>query len=259
MPRDTGGSGGLIGATERSFDIIERLADTPEGAEISVLAAEMDVAKSTVYNHLQTLRELGYVVKREDRYALGLQFLTLGDRARRRYPLYHYAKRETDSLVEAVGERAQVMVEENGHGVYIYQTKADGAVQTDSHTGTVVSLHATAVGKAYLAFLPEDERNRLLGDAVLESETPNTVTDRERLLADLQSVRERGYAVNDEEKTMGMRAIGAPIQSDDTETVLGAISVSGPTTRMNGEWFRKEVPEMVRQAAQVIGIRATYS
>jgi DNA-binding IclR family transcriptional regulator len=259
MPRNANESSGLIGATERSFDIVERLAETPEGAEISALAAEMDAAKSTVYNHLQTLRELGYVVKRGDRYALGLQFLTLGDRARRRYPLYHYAKRETDSLVEAVGERAQVMVEENARGVYIYQTKADGAVQTDSHTGTVVSLHATAVGKAYLAFLPEAERDRVLGASALAAETPNTVTDRERLLADLQTVRERGYAVNDEEKTMGMRAVGAPIRSDDDGTVLGAISVSGPTTRMDGEWFREEVPEMVRQAAQVIGIRVTYS
>jgi DNA-binding IclR family transcriptional regulator len=259
MPRNTDDAAGLIGSTERSFRIIERLADNPEGAEISALAAEMDVAKSTVYNHLRTLQELGYVVRREDRYALGLRFLTLGDRARRRYPLYHYAKRETDSLVEAVGERAQVMVEENGHGVYIYQTKADGAVQTDSHTGTVVDLHATAVGKAYLAFLPEEERDRVLETAVLEAETPNTVTDRERLLANLGDVRERGYAVNDEEKTMGMRAVGAPIRSDDNGTVLGAISVSGPTTRMDGEWFRKEVPEMVCQAAQVIGIRATYS
>jgi DNA-binding IclR family transcriptional regulator len=247
----------LVGSTERSFAIVEQLAKS-EDSGVSALAESLSISKSTVHNHLQTLRELGYVVKNGDQYRVGLQFLDLGERARQRHELYHDMKAETDSLVEAVGERAQVMVEENGLGIYIYQSLADQAVRTDSHIGTVVNLHATSVGKAYLAHLPDGERKRFLeGD--LPGKTPDTLTDPEVLRAELDDIADRGYAFNDEERTVGMRAVGAPILADDDGRVLGAISVSGPTTRMNGDWYHEEVPEMVAQSARVIGIRATYS
>jgi len=257
--REGAGEIATIGATETSFAIVELLANRPEGAEITTLAAELGVSKSTVYNHLQTLKQLGYVIKSDDEYHLGLRFLTLGDSARRRIGLYPSVKDETDALVEAVGERAQVMVEERGRGIYIYQAKADQGIQTDSHIGTVVSLNATAVGKAYLAHLDEDQRGRVLDAVPLQEQTPHTLTDQETLLAELEEIRERGYAFNDEERTMGMRAVGAPIFADDADKVVGAISVSGPTTRMNGDWYREEVPERVCQAARVISIRNTYS
>lgn len=250
-------TGALVGATETSFAIAERLS-ADEGTGISALADRLGLSKSTVHNHLQTLRKLGYVVKEDDEYRLGLRFLGLGDSARRRHGLYRVAKPETDSLVEAVGERAQVMVEEDAVGIYIYQSLADQAVQTDSHIGTVISLHATAVGKAYLAHLPDEELESILERAELGKQTPNTLTDRETLRSELEEVADRGYAFNDEERTLGMRAVGAPILSDDGR-VLGSVSVSGPTTRMQGSWYRDEVPEMVTQSARVIGIKATYS
>ncbi|WP_435197418.1 IclR family transcriptional regulator [Natronomonas sp. EA1] len=248
-------NGGGIGATETSFGIIEFLRESA-GAGVSEVAAELGVSKSTAHNHLTTLESLGYVVRTDDGFALGLQFLDLGDHARKRHSLYHASVSEMNDLVETIGERGQVMVEENGHGVYIYQVKTEQGVQTDSHIGTTVDLHATAVGKSYLAFCDEATRDRILGDGLSEL-TSHTISDREALEADLAEIAERGYAFNDEERITGMRAVGAPILTDD-EAVIGAISVSGPTTRMNGEWYRQEVPEMVMQAARIIGIRATY-
>jgi len=146
-------------------------------------------SKSTVHNHLQTLRELGYVVQDGDEYRLGLQFLGLGDRARQRHDLYHVVKPETDSLVEAVGERAQVMVEEGGVGIYVYQSLADQAVRTDSHIGTVVDLHATSVGKAYLAHLSDDRLDALLDRVAFDDQTPQTLTDAEALRTELDEDR----------------------------------------------------------------------
>ena len=257
MPKSDTQSGSTIGATETSFRIVEQLAEE-DGVGVSSLADRVGVSKSTVHNHLQTLADLGYVVGASDGYQLSLRFLSLGDRARGRHGLYHVAKPEADSLVEAVGERAQVMVEENGVGIYIYQSLADQAVRTDSHIGTVVDLHATAVGKAYLAHLPDEDRDTILDRLELRKQTSNTLTDRATLESELDEVADRGYAFNQEERTVGMRAVGAPILSDD-ERVLGAISVSGPTTRMSGTWFRDEVPDMITQSARVIGIKATYS
>lgn len=258
MTRDDTPNAASVGATERSFSIIEQLGERG-GCGISELAESLSISKSTVHNHLQTLRSLGYVVQDGDEYRLGLQFLGLGDRARQHHDLYHVAKPETDSLVEAVGERAQVMVEDDGVGIYIYQSLADQAVRTDSHIGTVVDLHATSVGKAYLAHLPDDRLDEVLEAISFTEQTPDTLTEVESLRAELDEIAERGYAFNDEERTVGMRAVGAPILSADDDRVLGAISVSGPTTRMKGTWYREEVPEMVTQSAQIIGIRATYS
>jgi DNA-binding IclR family transcriptional regulator len=249
-------TGGLIGATKTSFGIVEHLRSNG-AAGVSEVATALGVSKSTAHNHLQTLARLGYVIQTDDGYDLSLKFLDLGDHARKRHALYHASISEMDDLVEAVGERGQVMVEENGRGVYIYQVKTEQGVQTDSHIGTTVDLHTTAVGKSYLAFCDEATRDRLLGDNLSEL-TSNTISDREALLDDLEAIRERGHAFNDEERITGMRAVGAPILSDD-DSVLGAISVSGPTTRFKGEWYRQEVPEMVMQAARIIGIRATYS
>ncbi|MEA5388029.1 IclR family transcriptional regulator C-terminal domain-containing protein [Haloarculaceae archaeon H-GB2-1] len=142
--------------------------------------------------------------------------------------------------------------------MYIYQTRTERAVQTDSHIGTTVDLHATAVGKAYLAHLADDRRAALLDDLDLAELTDSTHTDREELEAELASIREQGFAFNDEERFVGMRAVGAPVLGPDDE-VLAAISVSGPTTRMEGERYREEIPEQVTQTARIIGIRATYS
>jgi DNA-binding IclR family transcriptional regulator len=249
--------GPRVAATTTSFALIEALKERGE-AGVTELAGEVDVSKSTAHTHLETLVDLGYVVRVEKQYRLGLQFLDLGDKARTRHDLYDASIQEMDELVETVGERGQVMVEENARGIYIYQVKADRAIQTDSHIGTTVDLHATAIGKAYLAFLPAAEQARVLDQLDFAPSTPNTVTDRDVLVDELELIKERGHAYNDEERIAGMRAVGAPIVSPTDET-LGAISVSGPTTRMSGEWYREEVPETVKQAAQVIGIKATYS
>lgn len=257
MSLDDVPNGTRVDSTERSFAIIEQLAEKRD-AGVTEIAEALDFSKSTVHNHLQTLRQLGYVIKDDDKYLLGLRFLGLGDRARDRHGLYYVAKPEADSLVEAVGERAQVMVEENDDGIYIYQSLADQAVRTDTYIGTVVDLHATAVGKAYLAHLTEVELEAILERIDFDEQTPNTLTNREVLRSELEEIADQGYAFNDEEKTVGMRAVGAPILSDD-DHVLGGISVSGPATRMNGTWYREEVPEMVSQSARVIGLKATYS
>lgn len=256
MNADLTRTNGHIGAVEKSFSIIEQLYENgPMG--VSALAADLDASKSTVHNHLATLTTLGFVVRAGDQYRLGLQFLTLGDAARQEYELYDAVREDVDALARDVGERVQVMVEEAGRGVYIYRSKADQAVQTDSHIGTIVDLHTTAVGKAYLAFCDDETRNRILGQG-LDPKTPNSVTDREVLEAELDEIREQGHAFNDEERTLGMRAVGAPIVSDDGE-LLGSLSISGPTTRMNGTWYESDVPDKVKQTCRVIGIKATYS
>ena len=257
MARNQDGGSGTVGATETSFAIISHLKEE-SGATVTEVATALGLSKSTVYNHLRTLNGLGYVVTEDNTYHLGLKFLDLGDAARDRTNLYEAAKGEVDALVSTIGEHGYVMVEEMGQGVYIYQSKTARGIQTDSHIGTTVDLHATAVGKAYLAHLPADRRAQLLDNLELAPRTEATYTDRDRLEAELNAVRRQGFAFNNEERFVGLRAVGAPVLGPDDE-VLAAISVSGPTTRLSGDRYRSEIPEKVRETARIIGIRATYS
>ncbi|MBB6646164.1 IclR family transcriptional regulator [Halobellus ruber] len=257
MAGNQGPEPGTVGATETSFAILSYLKEQ-SGANVTEIATGLDLSKSTVYNHLRTLNRLGYVAKEDKRYHLGLKFLDLGNAARDRQDLYEVAKGEIDDLVSTIGEHGYVMVEEMGRGVYIYQSKTARGIQTDSHIGTTVDLHATAVGKAYLAHLPEDRRASILDDLDLPSRTESTYTDRDRLEAELEAVRRQGVAFNNEERFVGLRAVGAPVLGPDDE-VLAAISISGPTTRLTGDRYRSEIPEKVRETARIIGIRATYS
>jgi len=257
MARNQADESGTVGATETSFAILSYLK-SESGANVTGIATALELSKSTVYNHLRTLNRLGYVVKEGNTYHLGLKFLDLGNAARDRQDLYEVAKAEIDDLVSSIGEHGYVMVEEMGRGVYIYQSKTARGIQTDSHIGTTVDLHATAVGKAYLAHLPDDRRTRLLDDLELSPRTESTYTDRGRLETELDAIRRQGFAFNNEERFVGLRAVGAPVLGPDDE-VLAAISISGPTTRLTGDRYRTEIPGKVQETARIIGIRATYS
>lgn len=248
----------LIDATKTSFRVIEQVKENG-CVTVSDLADQLSLPKSTTHRHVKTLEELGYLISEGTEYKLSLRFLDLGDQSRSQQNLFKVAKPEVDELIDETDERAQVMMEENGYGVYIYQTKGDRAVKTDSHTGTRVHLHATAVGKAYLAFLPKSRTHTILDNVGIPEVTPKTVTDRQELMTELEDIRERGVAFNDEEKTEGMRAVGAPIRRNDTGDVIGALSFSAPKTRFTGERYEIEVPKRIQSVAQVIGLKATYS
>ena len=248
---------GRVKSVDTAFDMLEVLRDK-DGSSVTELAAECDCAKSTMHAHLRTLRNRGYVVRNADGYHLGLQFLDLGNSARSRFQLVQAARPEIDQLVEETGERIQLMVEEQGMGTYVYQSRSESAISTDSHTGTRVNLHSTAVGKAYLAFLPRERVEEILDRRGLPAKTEHTTIDREALYAELDEVKERGVAFNDEEKIEGMRAVGAPITGEDN-VAIAAFSLSSPTTRLNGERYRTEIPQKLQNIARVISIKSTYS
>ena len=120
-----------------------------------------------------------------------------------------------------------------------------------------VHLQSTALGKAILAHTPRERVEQILDQHGLPQITENTITDRQELLDELEAVRERGFAIDDEERISGIWCIGAPIKSDDR--VLGAVSVSGPTSRMKNERLNDEVANMMRSTANVIEVNSTYS
>lgn len=247
-----------IQSLDVTLDIIEHLA-TVDRAGVTELADAAGVTKSTAHAHLSTLANRSYVVNEAGQYKLGMRFLRLGRTLQQNEPLYSIAKDEVDELIDEIGERAQVMVREGNAGAHVYRTTGDRAITTDSDVGTNVHLHATASGKAYLSCMADDEVERIVDATGLPKLTDATITDRDELFAELDRVRERGYALNMEENFQGLRAVGAPIRNTNTGEVLGALSVSGPTTRFTDDYIENELAEKVKNVAQVLSVKATYS
>lgn len=245
-----------IKAAQTTVRLIETLRDLG-GARVTELAEELDHPKSSVHNYLSTLREEGYVLKDGNEYHVSLRFLEVGSLARKRHRIYETARPKVAELAWDTGELANLFVEEQGKGVYLYRDQGDNAVQVDSYTGQRVHLHNTALGKSLLAHMPQERVDWIIDEHGLPETTESTITDREALEEELAEIRERGIAFDDEERLAGLRCVAAPILNRN-EVIKGAISVAGPSSRFQGERFRTELPERVLDAANIIELNLTY-
>lgn len=244
-----------VTAVQTTLDILEVLKDN--GAMgITELTDEVDVSKGTVHNHISTLRHNDFVVKTEDRYQLGFRFMDLAHHAKRRVSIYDLVSQEVDSLAEKSGEMALYTQAEHGMGVCLYRALADSAVNTSLYEGHRSNLHHTAVGKAILAHMSRAEVEAIIERRGLEPQTENTITDADTLFSELEEIRERGFAFNREETIPGLVGVGAPIKDRHGE-VTGAISIIGPTSRMDEDRFYGEIPDMITRSVNIIEINAT--
>ena len=245
-----------VRTTEKTLALVEELMERgPCG--VTDLADGLDMGKSAVHNHLTTLREHGYVLKTGDEYQLGLKFLEVGGHTRKSMEFYQVAESEVKSLAVETGELANLLVEEQGMGVYLMRSKGDKAVDLDTYAGLRTHLHTTGLGKAILAYLPEERVEEIIERRGLERMTPRSIGSREELSDALGDVRERGYAIDDGERLEGLRCIAAPVKASTGE-VLGSISVSAPASRVSDDDLHGELAELVLSAANVIELNINY-
>lgn len=244
------GNGNRVRTTEKTFEILEALKGR-EAGRITDLAAELDLNKSVVYNHLQTLREGGYVVKDGETYRLGLKFLDFGSNARGTLDVYDIGKPKVNQLAEEIGVVSSLMTEERGEGVYLYRTRGAQAAEHQAYAGYRTPLHVTAPGKAILAYTDEERVEEIIDDHGLPAATPETITDREELFDELAGIRDQGYALAEGENVAGLRAVAAPIQSE-RDGVLGAISVSAQVNQISDDHFESQIPNVIRNATNAI-------
>lgn len=245
-----------VGATQRSFDVVETLREL-DGARLTTLAVELDLPNSTVHNHLSTLMELGYVVKTGDTYRLSLKFLELGEYTRSLYKIHRVARPELKELATETGEAASLMVEENGMGVFLFSAAGHNALPLDTDTGTQIHLHASGLGKAILAHLSDERVETVIGRHGLPAYTDETITDAETLRSELTETRERGVAVDDEERVTGARSVAAPIKND-TGQIVGSVGISGPGGRLSDARI-DELSDTLHDVTNVVELKLIYS
>nr|WP_256476699.1 IclR family transcriptional regulator [Haloplanus sp. HW8-1] len=226
-------------------------------AGVTEIAEEVGRSKATVHHHLSTLTDHGYLVTDDGTYEPSLQFFEIGQRILQHKDVYQAGTGPLRELAEETGEVANLMVEENGKGIYVAIEEGAEAINLDTSVGSEQYLHTCALGKAILAHLPSSRRDEIVDRWQLPAETPRTVTDRDRLEDVLADVRERGVAFDGEERAANVRCVAAPITTNEG-TVLGAVSVSGPASRMKDDRLESTLVDQVENTATVIALNATY-
>ncbi|WP_191906266.1 MULTISPECIES: IclR family transcriptional regulator [unclassified Haloarcula] len=244
-----------VQATETAFDIVELLQEQ-DGAKLHEIATELDLADSTVYHHLNTLIGRRYVVREGDVYYPGLEFLQVGGRARERRRAYRLSESFVQSLAEETGEQVQFIVEENGYGYHVYTTTGEHATSIDTRPGKRIYLHANATGKAIMAFYERERVEEIIDSVGLPALTEHTITDREELFEELETVRERGYAYNWEEHVEGYCGVGVPVRLE--REVLGALALGGPVERVRNEQSRERLTQRVRETVNEMELELKF-
>jgi DNA-binding IclR family transcriptional regulator len=224
---------------------------------VTELADELDHSKSTVHSHLRTLESQEVIVRENGGYRLSLRILDMARHVREQVGNYDVIREEVEKLAEETGEIAQFGVEEYDQITYFYKATGAQSVETASGVGKQQPMHSTALGKTILAYRPSECVEETVANLEFTERTPYTITDAEEFRAELETTRERGYGIDDEENIEGLRCIAAPVRTD--ERVLGALSISGPSSRFTEERLHGELADSVTRSANVIEINTKFS
>jgi DNA-binding IclR family transcriptional regulator len=230
MTREEGSK--TLKTTALSIEILEFLEEA-DRARVSEIAEQMDRPRSTIHGHLATLREKQFVIQEGDFYRIGPELLRLGNQVRTRDPGFVLARECTERLFEETGLRSIFAAEMGGRAVFVHTASGEKMGWAHEEPGNRLYLHDTAVGKAILAELPDSRIEQIVDRWGLPGETENTITDREKLFAELERIREQGYAVNRAENFKELYAIGYAASRRPGD-IIGGFSVTGPAHAITG-------------------------
>jgi DNA-binding IclR family transcriptional regulator len=237
-----------VRSVDRALAILEQLAHGSGGLGDSDLAEPLDLHRSTVHRLLAVLERNGFVERDPNapKYRLGWRSFALGIAAASQINLIDYARKYVAQLVETTGEAAHMGVLLQGRLISIVSVASPHVTKVPSTVGRQLPLHCTSQGKAILAFLGSERRERELDGYNFHPLSKNTIVSTERFLGELALISSRGYAIDNEEYEECLRCVAAPVQ-DSAGAIIGAISVAGPTHRITGS----RLPALGREVMRV--------
>src|SRR5437879_2204271 len=223
-------------AVERALNILEAAAQRRDGLTNAEISRRLGIPKSSASYILRTLEKRSYLRREAEtgRYRLGLKILSLGGDAQANLDIADGALPFMRVLGEKIRMTVHLAVLDQGEAVYIEKVEAPGFFKVNTWVGRRMFLHSTSVGKCLLAWLPKHDIENVVKQQGMKQRTPKTITSITKLLADLEHVKHSGYAVDDEEHSLGPRCLGAPI-FDAPGDVTSALGASGTLTQMDEE------------------------
>ncbi|MFZ0726661.1 MAG: IclR family transcriptional regulator [Desulfobacterales bacterium] len=251
----------FVGSLAKGMRIMELLAEHKH-LTVSGVARLMDTNRAAGHRFLATLRELGYVEKDEDdRYRLTFKVFELGMQVANRFEIRQLARPMMQELALASGETVNLGHFGGRNILHLDRVDSLEILRMDVPIGSRAPAYCTALGKAVLAYRPAEEFERYLARVTLKAHGPNTITRRKLFRQAIAVIREKGYAVDDEEMSAGLRCVAAPV-IDHTGRAAYAISVSGPSLRMTPRRIAEISPlvlKICRRLSQKLGSTALES
>lgn len=246
---------GTIRADLTALSIVQALQEL-DGAGVSELADELDLAKSSVHKHLKSLEFAGYLTNKDGEYALGLKFLDHGGFALNRSHLCMVARPEIRELGNVTGEVALFTIKERQEGVFAFIRNEHYGLSNKIHQGERFLLHTNAPGKAILAQLPKEDVVSLLDDVGLPKRTENTITSKAELFDEIEQIQDQGYSTSTAERSPGVISISAAIR-DPQYDQIGAVTLSYPQDQESNQ-IEEEYVEAVKEARNRLQLKTRY-
>ena len=255
----TGSSRYTVSAAVKALQLLSAFSIREQQLSLADLAVRTGLPRATAFRLLSTLDEAGFVVKEDGEYRLGLKCFVLGNVAGAGLDIRKEARRDLVALRDATGETCQIAILDSWQVVYLERVLSRRPVgYMTSRVGTVLPAYCTGLGKTLLAHRPDDEFAAWGATQAFRAYTSHTLTTVEGLRAEFRAIRQRGYAVDDQEREMGVRCIAAPVRDHESE-VVAAISMAGPSDRMPRKLVGSEMAARVVAAARAISLRLGHT
>lgn len=248
-----------VPALVRGLAILERIAKSRRGLTFAQLRRHFDFPKSSVHTLLLTFEREGYLQRDTDtgRYITGMKLVNIASVTMDGIVLREKAAPFLHALAAETAMTAHLAILDRDEVAIVAKVDRPGRDRVATWIGKRMDVHCTSLGKCLIAYLPDEDIDRRIGERGLLRHNENTIVSPLRLKEELARTRAVGYAMDDEEEEIGMRCIGAPIWNWDGH-VVAAVSVTGSTSRINPETF-EQIAGQVKQTALGISRQLGFS
>lgn len=241
-----------IQSVKRAFAILELFNDRRPSLSVNEVAGLTGLNRATCYRFCQTLRQLGYLDELADhRFRPGIKALSLAHAAMRSRELPELATPYLEDLRRKTGEAVNMALLDGTDVVYVARLLSDHLISLRLYVGSRLPAYASSLGRAILAFLPEDEADALISQSELTAITESTMTDARRLKSELRRIKSRGYAINNGEIASGLHGVAAPVFGAG-ERPIAAINISIPRPLSDPEEVERELAPVLVECAHEI-------
>lgn len=249
----------LTQSVTRALAILSCFSDEQPEVRIIDVAKKLNLTQSNVSRLLTTMVCLGFVEKDEFSgfYRLGPEIVSLGGIALNHYEIRKQALPELHQLESRLGLGANLAILNKRRIFYLAHVDSHQSPRMYTLIGRSNPPHATGIGKVLLAHMEEGKAASLLKEEELTAYTDKTITDPERLLAQLETVRKQGYAIEDEELALGRVCLACPVRGR-TGGVIAGISLSGPVTEMKLASRQTELAQILIETTDRISMKMGY-
>ncbi len=245
----------MVKSVVKAMKIYEVLIEDGSPVSLSSLSRKLRLNISTVHRLINTFVKLGYIEQNEEgQYRLAFHSYRLADKISQNFNLKGIVRPYMEKIVYICNETTNLVVLEDYQLVYIDQVESTNMVRMFAGIGNKGAAYCTGSGKVLLAYLNNDKLDEYINVTDFISYTDNTIVDPDILKKEIREIREQGYALDWEEKERGVRCVAAPIFGNE-DKLLGAISVSGPCSRITERYLKDTLVPLVKNKAREVTIK----